>query len=507
MSITRLRVPVLEQPSPTPVRPQLRRLVLLCLFLLLALGSTLFLKNIAPVPDGDGKTFVAYWLLSFLPYLACSLFILLSRPQSGRWQWVELGIILSGALLMRILFLPIWPALSRDSWRYLWDARVTLLGYSPYVYTPDNPALSFLHDTLIYDHMGYHSVPTLYPPVAQAVYLLSYLLSPSNIVVLKTLFVGFDLISCCLLALLLKRKGLDPARCLIYAWCPLPIVEFAMQGHIDVVMITFLLLFLFCATSTRRGMRLVTGFVLGLATLTKLYPIILLVVVLRRRDYGLLATCVLTIILGYIPYFILGHGHVLGFFSTYLSQHGGNGGVIMLVLYAIEQGMHLQKKAASNFEHSIDLAIAGGMALIVWFLRLRERISIETAILLLIGTIFSISTFVYPWYVTTLLPWVALLIGPLWTRTAHGDRRLQARTLLCIAAWYLACTSASAYFFLGASDWRLYHFPIYGVICLLSGVAGIVAIVGTVENYNALLVKLPSLLKILPVTFPRKTRQ
>src|SRR5581483_2275807 len=207
-----------------------------------------------------------------------------------------------------------------------------------------------------------HNVPSLYPPMAQAVYLLSYLIAPSNMLVLKAIFLGFDLVTCCMLAFLLKRKGLDPARCLIYAWCPLPLVEFAIQGHIDAVMLAFLMLIVVCAMSTRRGMRLLRGFLLGLATLTKLYPIILLVVVMRRRDYALLLTCLLTILAGYVPYLILGHGHVLGFFSTYINQHGGNGGFVMLALLWIGKLVGLQPKALSSFEHGIDLLILCGIA-------------------------------------------------------------------------------------------------------------------------------------------------
>src|SRR5262249_3854511 len=153
-----------------------------------------------------------------------------------------------------------------------------------------------------------------------------------NIFMLKTIFLGFDLTTCVLLMRLLKRKGFDPARCIIYAWCPLPIVEFATQGHIDVVMLTFVAAMLLCAQSSWRGGRALTGFFLGLATLTKLYPLILLVVVLRCRDYTLLLTCALTIIAAYIPYYILGHGQIFGFFSTYLIQLGDNAGPLLLLL-------------------------------------------------------------------------------------------------------------------------------------------------------------------------------
>jgi hypothetical protein len=123
------------------------------------------------------------------------------------------------------MLLPLPPNLSRDAWRYLWDARVTLHGYSPYVYAPWDKVLEPLRDPLIYGNSHFHSVPTIYPPGAQFVYIFSYLVAPSNLVVLKSIFMGFDLGTSVLVAMLLKQKGLDPRWAIIYAWCPLPIVS------------------------------------------------------------------------------------------------------------------------------------------------------------------------------------------------------------------------------------------------------------------------------------------
>lgn len=44
------------------------------------------------------------------------------------------------------------------------------------------------------------------------------------------IFVGFDMVSCGALVLLLMRRGLDPRRVVIYAWRLLPVVEFAIQA-------------------------------------------------------------------------------------------------------------------------------------------------------------------------------------------------------------------------------------------------------------------------------------
>src|SRR5947209_8537649 len=307
----------LETEPLSPVKPPWWRSLVLLLLLLLALALYIALINVAPpLVTTLILPFLQTWMLCFVPYFAACGFVLLTKPAIGHWQRVEFGIILVGALLFRIMLLPLPPNLSHDSWRYLWDARVALHGYSPYVYAPMDKALLSLQD-FIYENSRYRNVPTIYPPGAQAVYLLSYLLAPSNLFFLKGIFIAFDLVTCGALALHLVRKGLDPRRVIIYAWCPLPIIEFAMQGHVDVITVTFMVLSVLCATSTWRGSRALTGFLIGMATLTKIYPILLLFAIMRRRDWALLATCLATIILGYLPYLVLGHGQVLGYFSTY----------------------------------------------------------------------------------------------------------------------------------------------------------------------------------------------
>jgi len=209
-------------------------------------------------------------------------------------------------------------------------------------------ALLPLRDNLLLPNSGFHDVPTIYPPGAQAIFVLSYLIAPSNLYFLKGIFLVIDMITCLALLVLLKRKGLDQRRVILYAWCPLPIVEFAIQGHVDVITLLFTLLAVLSAADTSVRGRVLTGFLAGFAALTKIYPILLLVVVLpaspdgqsglnnrgmallRRvlgRNAPLFITCFATIFLGYLPYLILGHGQVFGYFATYASEQGQNAGV------------------------------------------------------------------------------------------------------------------------------------------------------------------------------------
>ncbi len=469
------RPPVVPKSSHPGKYPWWRSLVL---FLLLLLSLALYgaLISVAPQSDAEIPSFLQVWIICFLPYLAACAFILATQPATGRWRWIELGIILVGALVFRVMLLPLPPGLSHDSWRYLWDARVTLHGYSPYVYPPEDKVFSSLHDQVIYANSRYRDSPTLYPPGAQAVFLVSYLLSPSNLYFLKGIFIDFEMVTCGALALLLIHKGLDPRRIVIYAWCPLPIVEYALQGHVDAITVTFTVLSVLCATSARRGSRVLTGFLIGMATLTKIYPILLLVVIMRRRDWALLATCLATIILGYIPYLILGHGQVLGYLSGYASEQGGNAGIVQLVTYWISHDHGYKLAATIMQQHIVDAIVVAGMSFIVLLLRLFKGLSIEAGTILLIGTVLAISSHIFPWYTPALLSWIVVLVGPLWTPRGPSGKGLAVGI-----AWYFTCISLTGYFFNNTRDWHIYYEFVYDVVMAGLGAALMLGIWGELK--------------------------
>ncbi len=484
------------------------RLPLLCLLLLASLGFTVWLRVTAPPIDSDTSSFVTLWLVSFLPYLAACLLILTKKPLAGRGRLLELGVILGGALVLRAILLPMPPNLSHDSWRYVWDARVTVHGYSPYVYAPNDPTLLHLRN-FIFDNSRFRNVPTLYPPAAQAIYLLSYLVAPDNLFVLKGVLVALDLGTCCVLALVLAARGLDPARCIVYAWCPLPILEFAIQGHHEAITLLFTALALLTARSTRRGSRVLTGGLIALATLTNIYPILLLLVVLRfspadllaqqrfertlsarsfmgnvlrgimllisaglrscKRDWMLLTTCFVTIVLAYVPYLILGHGHAFGFFGTYVSEESMNAGPVLLVGRWLGYAFGFKATTALLPGYLFAMLVIGGVVLVVLWRRIAGRMSMEVATLLLIAAVFACSTHIFPWYATALLPWIAVALRPLYSsfalsRLSTAERGLDGAGLAAAFAWYFPCIIVIHYFFDHLKRWEGYYVLSYGVV-------------------------------------------
>src|SRR5260370_26425339 len=190
--------------SMTARHPWWRALVL-CLLLLLSVFIYFLLIGATPRIDGQTVPFLHIWMLSCLPYLAGCAFVWATKRITGRCQRVEVAIILLGALILRAILLPLPPVLSRDSWRYLWDARVTLHGFSPYVYAPVDKVLRPLLDNVLFPNSRFRTVPTIYPPVAQGVFLLNYVLAPANLFFLKVIFLVFDMVTFFALVVLLGR--------------------------------------------------------------------------------------------------------------------------------------------------------------------------------------------------------------------------------------------------------------------------------------------------------------
>lgn len=435
----------------------------------------LWLGRIAPGdPNSTVSTtpFVHLWLLAYLPYaLACAL-ILCTRPAAGRWRRGELGLILGGALILRLFLLGLPPNLSHDAWRYVWDARVFLHGYSPYVTLPNAPELVPLRD-FIYAYSRFRASPSIYPPGAQYIYTLSYLLAPSNLFFLKGIFVLFEMAGCLALARLLLRKGLDPARVLLYAWSPLPIVEFAQQGHLDGVALALSLLAVFSAGRTDWQGRSLTGLLVGLGTLVKIYPLLLLVPLIDlrqwRREVPLVIACALVVVVAYLPFALLGHGQVFGFFGAFASEQGQNAGLVQHYVGILSSARHLPLDEIVTWEHGVALVLMMGASLAILVARAFQRMSIEAGVLVLFSLVLAVSPHVFPWYVPMLLPWIVLLLPP---RAAGARALFLARVAVLGALWLFTFTSALGY----ALDWPTYYTLVDGSLTFGLLAAGLLAL-------------------------------
>jgi hypothetical protein len=166
----------------------------------------------------------------------------------------------------------------------------------------------------------------------------------------------------------------------------------------------------------------------------------------------------------------MGHGQAFGYFAGYASEQGLNAGVIQLLVRWLGDRQHIPLTTTITLEHIVDLVVISVVSLVVLVQRLRERISLEAAALLLFGAVLSISSHIFPWYTTTLLLWVPLLL-------VGRKTSFVGTNLAILAAWYFTCASILGYFFATARDWTAYYWLVYDPVMIALGAAAIIGIV------------------------------
>jgi len=378
-----------------------------CGLLLLALisgsGYWSLWSMVGDRPGREVSVAVILLLLAF-PYAAASWWIIAGpAPEQPLWRAVEWVVIVGGACVFLAMVSPFHPLLSDDLYRYVWDARLTSHHLSPYLLPPSAPALHYLRDGLIYPHLYWVHVPTIYPPGAQGLFLASYLALPSSEWAVKAEMLVFVAILAVALGLLLQAQGHDPRRIIVVLWSPLLIVEVGMNGHVDAAAVALWVSALTVSQHHRwRAARPVVGVLLALATLVKLYPALLLLALARRRDRSLYLAFGLTLLLGYAPFLAEGI-RAGGFLSTYLSQV--EGGVPLATQWLLSP-----VTSSAVPVYGVVLFLTGLVLVGVFIGRRRDALSAEMAVLVVVTAWLALSPQMLPWYAIALLPLCAMFL-------------------------------------------------------------------------------------------------
>jgi hypothetical protein len=222
--------------------------------------------------------------LAFVPYAL--LFVHAEALDARK----ALHLALAAAGMAGLFLVSAQPVLSDDVYRYLWDGRVVTHGIDPYLYAPDHPSLAPLRDEL-WPRVNHREIPTIYPPLAQALFALSDTLGHTPHV-WKALMLLAHLGS----VLIVDRLAVQGrARAVLsFALNPLALSESALEGHVDALVGTLLALALW-ALLCARGFR--AALCIAAATGLKLAGLLLLPLLARRRPWQALVAGVLALAL------------------------------------------------------------------------------------------------------------------------------------------------------------------------------------------------------------------
>ncbi len=328
-----------------------------------------------------------------------ALWAVVTQP-SNRWTF---AIIVVFAVACRLVLLFHDPFLSSDVYRYVWDGRVQAAGINPYRYVASDPHLKFLVDDDIFPNMNRRDYAhTIYPPGAQLLFLLITRISES-VLWMKAAMIGFECLTCWALLDLLRDLGMRREYLLLYLWNPLLIWEVASSGHMDAMAIAFMT---FALLFRLRDRPMLTGLALGMATLSKLYPIILLPALFRRKDWKMPLYAFALIGFGYACYSSVG-SMVLGFLPNYAQEEGMRSGDRYFLLTLARNVLHVQGIPTIVFLIFCGLCFA---ALSLWaYRKSEERAGFLTTSFAFACALMLLFSPHYPWYFLWLVPFTVVI--------------------------------------------------------------------------------------------------
>jgi Glycosyltransferase family 87 len=385
-------------------------------------------------------------------------------------------LILLGGIALQLAALSAPPRTSDDSYRYIWDGRVQAAGTDPYRYVPAAQRLVPLRDPFLWPANGPYcvtrgatpglpgvapvsagraarpgpalapgctrinrpTVPTIYPPVAEAYFAGVDELSPpaSGSTPIQAAAALFAVATTVLLLRGLRSLGRDPRLAVLWAWCPAVAVEAGNNAHVDVVA-AFLAVAALLTQATEGGRRraLRGGVLLGLAIATKITPILVTPAVLRRHPAATVAAAAGATLAVYLPHlFVVGRG-VIGFLPGYLAQQG----------YRTGGGFELLSLVLPGREATIAaVAVLAGVALAV--LRHADPDRPWRGAVAMTGAALAVTTPHYSWYSLLLVAvvaldgraeWLALAVAGYVTIPRGGWLSYGAAVVIVAAVWLI----------------------------------------------------------------------
>jgi hypothetical protein len=362
------------------------------------------------------------WVVTTLLILGFAyLSLLWLIPRTPQSRALVAWVLLVGAV-MRVAMAFSTPMLEDDFYRYLWDGAVVANGLNPYGHPPadheapgGDAALQVLgRDAgMTVDRVNHPHLTTIYPPLAQAVFALSHWLKPWSLDAWRLLLFCAETAGVALLLVILVELGRSPLWVAIYWWNPLASKEIANSAHMDALLVPLLLATLLLCI---RGRRNAAALVLACATAVKLWPILLLpVVVVDTQEpwRETLARVVLFALLGAIltfPLWTSGLNPASGLIA-YSRGWENNDALFMVLSVLVGWLSETLGLAESDVGLLTRLLVAG----FVVTLSLRLAHSPDTRpsgvcerFMWVTATLFLLMPAQFPWYFVWLVPLLAL---------------------------------------------------------------------------------------------------
>jgi len=385
--------------------------------LLLAITSVLFYFSFAHdlVRTDYVKLIGLYTGLFFLFYKLVQI----SKHNLKLLTWIAFG--------FRAVFILAIPNLSQDFYRFIWDGRMILEGFKPYLYTQEsfivNGEFPVKQAQELYAGMGSLSAShfTNYPPLNQLCFVIAGLFAGKSIlgsaVVLRLIIIAADFGTLHFGKKLLEKLKLPAHNIFWYVLNPFIIIELTGNLHFEGVMIFFLVWSLYLLYS---GKWKLAAVVFACSVSIKLIPLIFLPLFwhwFTKNNSGkkwIPAFAGMTKLMSF--YTIVGATTILLFLPFYSSQLVSNyAEIVGLWFQNFEFNASLYyvaREIGFQFRGYNEIAIIGKYTAIIVFLFVISMaffrknttiIQLITAMLFALSFYYFTATTVHPWYIATLL--------------------------------------------------------------------------------------------------------
>ena len=342
------------------------------------------------------------------------------------WKLIQLEktnfwLLAGAAVLFRLVFTGALPMLSQDFYRFIWDGRMLLAGWNPYLYLPqkliDQGIVPVAQSAELYMGMGRLSAGnyTNYPPLNQFIFALAVLFGGKGIlgpvIFMRIIIAAADFGVLYFGKKLLEKLDLPGHRIFWYILNPLVIIELTGNLHFEGVMVFFLIWSLYLLHQQKW---MLSAVLFAASVLLKIIPLLFLPLLFkyfRGEENGQLKTNWKKLI-GY--YFIVGLLVTLGFLPFLSSGFLFNFGSSIALwfqkfefnasIYYMVRWVGFQVKGYNIIETAgkvlpvVVIAILLGLA---FFRKYNSTARLIMAMLLGISIYFFFSTTIHPWYLVT----------------------------------------------------------------------------------------------------------
>ncbi len=326
------------------------------------------------------------------------------------------------SFLFRAVFLLSIPNLSQDFYRFIWDGRMILEGWNPYLATPEffisKGEFPISQAQELYDGMGKLSAGhyTNYPPLNQICFLIAGLFAGKSIlgsvVVMRLLIIAADFGTLIYGKKLLNNLNISNYHIFWYLLNPFIIIELTGNLHFEGVMIFFLVWSLYLL---QKGKWRQAAIVLACSISVKLIPLIFLPLFYQwftnkesSSEFGIsrllsfYAIIAVVIVLLFLPFYS----------SEFVSNYAETVGLWFQKFEFNDSIYYIAREIGYTVRGYNEIALIGKIIpvivvlfvlILTFFRKNKSTIQLIAAMLMVLSFYYFTSTTVHPWYIATLL--------------------------------------------------------------------------------------------------------